>query len=372
MNEKTPIFAVKNSLNTMPKRNIFLILSSHLLFCAAVILVFGNSCRLRPAAFPCLYKEYLSGVIVLAAYYAVLFLCFSVCFRRNSPTLFAVLTFLTVLLASAGEMVLVYPQISHMLFLQLGPDTARRYILNSCLFVLARDSGFAMFAFMSGLIQYQSWRLWQKDRTLFTHHRQVEVDKDVNRSDLVDVSDICYCEQNSNYTRIYTKDGKHHDRRCTLDFISDILSETDIVRISRKHLVMHEAIASYNKSSVNICSGKDTPPVNIKIPRRRADEVLQKIQSYEAAQKLEKFEAAIESSNPDGQHDKPVLNKQNVRIYKYVSQHPGCTANDIRKYIKTTPNTIYRHIAKLKQQGLIRHVGSNKTGGYEVVKGEMG
>ena len=30
------------------------------------------------------------------------------------------------------------------------------------------------------------------------------------------------------------------------------------------------------------------------------------------------------------------------------------------------------HIARLKQQGLIRHVGSNKTGGYEAVEGEMG
>ncbi len=356
----------------MPKRNIFLILSSHLLFCAAVILVFGNSCRLRPAAFPCLYKEYLSGVIVLAAYYAVLFLYFSVCFRRNSPALFAVLMFLTVLLASTGEMILVYPQISHMLFLQLGPDTARRYILNSCLFVLARDSGFAMFAFMSGLIQYQSWRLWQKDRTLFTHHRQVEVDKDVNSSDLVDVSDICYCEQNSNYTRIYTKDGKHHDRRCTMDLISDILSETDIVRISRKHLVRHDAIASYNKTSVNIRSGKDTPPVNIKIPRRRADEVIQRIQSYEAAKKIEKFEATVESSNPDGQHDKPVLNKQKVKIYKYVSQHPNCTVKEIRKQVKLSPNLLYRYISVLKQQGLIRHVGSNKTGGYVAVEGEMG
>ena len=372
MNEKTPIFAVKKSLNTMPKRNIFLVLSSHLLFCATVFLVFGNFCRLRPAAYHCMYKEYLSGVIVLASYYMILFLWFPVCFRKNQTALFTILSLLTILLASAGEILMVYPQINYILSTQFGPDKAHLYIQNSFIFVFARNAGFALFAFMSGLIRYQSHLLWQNDRILFSRHRQVEAERDEINSYLVDVSDICYCEQNSNYTRIYTKNGEHYDKLCTLELMSVLLSETNIVRISRKHLVMPDAIVSYNRSSVNVYSGEGIPPVSLAIPRRRADEVLQRIHSHEAAKSQDESAMAAESSKSDKQNKKTVPNRQQARILKYVRQHPMCTAKDIRKHVRTTPNTIYRHIARLKQQGLIRHVGSNKTGGYRVVEGEMG
>jgi len=40
-----------------------------------------------------------------------------------------------------------------------------------------------------------------------------------------------------------------------------------------------------------------------------------------------------------------------------VIQHTSLSRSSVAKYI-----------AKLKQQGLIRHVGSNKTGGYEAVE----
>lgn len=372
MNEKTPIFAMKKSLSIMPKRNIFLVLSSHLLFCAAVILVFGNFCRLRPAAYPCMYKEYLSGVIVLASYYSILLLWFPMCFRKSQTVLFTVLSILTVLLASAGEILMVYPQINYILSTQFGPDKAHLYIQNSFIFVFARNAGFALFAFMSGLIRYQSRLLWQKDRIMFTRHRQIAAERDETNPDLVDISRICYCEQNSNYTRIYTKDGEYYDKLCTLEHMSDLLSETNIVRISRKYLVMPDAIVSYDKSSVNVYSGEGIPPVSLAIPRRRADEVLQRIHSHEAAKSQDESAMAAESSKSDKQNKKTVPNRQQARILKYVRQHPGCTAKDIRKHVRTTPNTIYRHIARLKQQGLIRHVGSNKTGGYEAMEGEMG
>ena len=155
------------------------------------------------------------------------------------------------------------------------------------------------------------------------------------------------------------KDGKFHDKRCTLNIMSEILSETNIIRISRKYLVMPDAIVSYNDSFVNVHRGKNFPPAKIGIPRRHANEILLKIQSYKYVNTHEKSDDKVINH---------ITNKQQARIYKYVCQHPDCTAKDIRKFVKTTPNTIYRHIARLKQQGLIEHVGANKTGGYRVVE----
>ncbi|MBR0304489.1 MAG: MarR family transcriptional regulator [Bacteroidales bacterium] len=66
------------------------------------------------------------------------------------------------------------------------------------------------------------------------------------------------------------------------------------------------------------------------------------------------------------------MSRKQKRIFHYISKHPGCSAQDISKRMNVTHNTIYRQIARLKQQGLIEHVGANKTGGYEAVEEEMG
>lgn len=84
----------------MVQKKYFQILS-HTLFCIAVILVFGNFCRLRPVAYPSLYKEYINGVIVLAAFYANLLLCFTLLFTKNKPWAYCLSSLFLTLLATS-------------------------------------------------------------------------------------------------------------------------------------------------------------------------------------------------------------------------------------------------------------------------------
>lgn len=61
-------------------------------------------------------------------------------------------------------------------------------------------------------------------------------------------------------------------------------------------------------------------------------------------------------------------NKHYAKIYSIISQKPDCKVKDIKKHVKLSTNSIYRYLSTLKQQGLIEHVGANKTGGYRVVE----
>ena len=47
------------------QRSTFSHLMTHALIAAILVMFFGNFCRMRTIAWPCLYKEYLSGVLVV-------------------------------------------------------------------------------------------------------------------------------------------------------------------------------------------------------------------------------------------------------------------------------------------------------------------
>ena len=64
--------------------------------------------------------------------------------------------------------------------------------------------------------------------------------------------------------------------------------------------------------------------------------------------------------------------KKPMLIYAYIANNPLSSTEDIMTKTGLSRSSVAKYIAKLKQQGLIRHVGPNKTGGYVAVEGGMG
>ena len=52
-------------------------------------------------------------------------------------------------------------------------------------------------------------------------------------------------------------------------------------------------------------------------------------------------------------------------VLKAIIENPHITSKDLSSKLKCTIITVKRHIAVLKQQGIIRRVGSDKTGHWE-------
>jgi two-component system LytT family response regulator len=59
------------------------------------------------------------------------------------------------------------------------------------------------------------------------------------------VNDILYCEASSNYTLIFTFDGKKHVVSRTLKEYEDMLSEHNFFRIHNSYLINLNAIKKY-------------------------------------------------------------------------------------------------------------------------------
>lgn len=348
----------------MVQKKYFQILS-HTLFCIAVILVFGNFCRLRPVAYPSLYKEYINGVIVLAAFYANLLLCFPLLFTKNKPWAYCLSSLFLTLLATSGEFALVYPQIHNLLSIQFETKEVRKFLLTSFFFIFTRDCGFAALAFMLGYIKHLSQLNLSKDILLMKHHKQIDITLNDNVLKPIDAENICLCKQNGNYSVIYMKDGTRYDNYGSLSRLYELMDKVRFLQVSRNCLVSFDAIVEYNEQLIKVNIGNNSPLKQIVLPRRHAAELYDKILSNKKEQVIQHAQAAACNQIKISPRK---LSGYEKSIYQYIRKHPSCTSAELQKLTGLSPNSVYRYVSALKQRGLITHSGSNKTGGYYVVE----
>lgn len=335
------------------------------LFGAAIVVIFGNYCRLRPAAYPSFYKEYISGLIVLAAFYTNLLFCFPLLFARNRHLAYVFSVLILNTLATTGEFLLVYPQIHNLLLMQFGAEEVIHFHVTDFAFIFARDFGFATFAFMLAYIKHLSHLNLSKDMMLLKRHKEIGICLNSGSMKTIDYEKICLCKQNGNYTRIYLNDGTYYDNISSLSHLYEIMDEQYVLRFSRSYLVMLKAIVEYDNAKIKVNIGKDRSPVELYFPRRRAKMLYSQIQSYLEGQNCwGKNKFGVE----DQLDEISKLHGHEKIIYQYIRKHPSCSSADLQKHTKLSPNSVYRYTSSLKQKGFIKHVGSNKTGGYRAVE----
>lgn len=352
----------------MVKRKIFKVLA-HILFCAITIIVFGKNCMIRPASYPYLYKEYLSGFSVLAATYTNILILYPILFRKNRKSLYVIFSLLVTFLAAFAEIALVYPQIQALLATQFGIKYAQKYIVESLVFVWLRNIGFASFAFMICEIYQLSRQNQENERILIKQHCQLMVQTKDNSAVFINTKDICYGLQRGNYTEIHMFDGNVFFIYSTFSKILEKLETNSFVCISRSCFVAYSAVCKFDQFHVEMKVAHQKTPETLYISRRMSEKTTMLLQKYASTAKDKNSATSVIHPDANALLRK---NKNYSKIYHVIVQKPNCTVKEIKKQVKLSPNSLYRYISVLKQQGLIRHVGSNKTGGYVAVEGVMG
>lgn len=348
----------------MVKRKIVKVFA-HILFCAIIILIFGKSCMIRPASYPYLYKEYLSGVFVLATIYTNILILYPILYLKNRKTLYISLSLLVAFLAAFAEIALVYPQIHTQFAIQVGIEFTQKFIVESLFFVWLRNIGFASFAFMICEIYHLSHQNQENEKVLINQHSQLMVQAKDNSTRFISTKDICYGLQRGNYTEIHMCDGNMFYIYSTLSKLLEKLEKNSFVCISRSCFVAYGAVCKFDKFHVEMKVAHQKPPETLYISRRMSENTTMLLQKHASTDKNNNSTVSV--LDPDAN----VLlrkNKNYSKIYHVISKKPNCTVKEIRKQVKLPPNSLYRYISVLKQLGLIEHVGANKTGGYRIVE----
>lgn len=287
-----------------------------LLLCACIVVFFGRNSLLRPAAYPCLYKEYLSGLIVVSLLYLNALVVFPHVLGRYGAIFYVFLSIAITIIATLMEFFMVFPQIR--LFIPLGftAKQARLLLLNDFALMFMRNTAFWLASFFVCELKTLYSLHKEQEMNLLRLDNKIIVKNHKNNAFAINVTDIDRCVQNGNYTTITLKNGNEYYHYGSLNNLQNMLGE-EFDKISRNTLVRKE---------------------------RKTNQL-------------------VKSST--GMF---INGKKQEKVYKYIASHPNCRAPEIIGKTKLNKSMVFRIIARLKQQGLIEHVGSNKTGGYRVVE----
>lgn len=336
----------------------------HIAFCLLVIVLFGTFCKLRTATVGHPYKEYLSGIIVLGLMYFNAYVLFPVLFKTNRVRQYLLTGIVTVLAACIIEMIMVSNDVVHVLQLQFDEHEVHDYFLTDCLYVLLRDMALLFASFSVSALPYYAALNHDKELSLVQELQQLDATTDTKKKShvRVKIQKVAYITQDQNYAYLYLTNGEHVIRYGSLKQLKSLLDDDSYVQLSSKVLVMCKNILRYDTAGVVVkVAPKDmlltySPPYKDKA----MSELFTKTD-------LDPNENASEKQN----RQRPTYrrlqkDKSEKLIFDFISEHPGCSASEIKKNRSLSQSTVNRILAQLKAEGLIEYVGSKKTGGYRV------
>ena len=225
------------------------------IFAVLVLFAFNYYSLLRPAAYGALYKESITAIFVVLICFLNYFVLFPSLYRKRKFLLYAVSTFFSVLTAAIAEEVLVYPQVSEIIS-QIGDMTLHENIFFLSVTLLIRNLCFLGLFFLVSLLEDSFRENVEIKESLKRINNLIVVRSDnyTNKNEMttIPISDIVYCQQEENYTYIFTKDGKKFNRNCSLSNFVKELGDQLVVRISRGVIVFYKHIQSFDDNNVYV------------------------------------------------------------------------------------------------------------------------
>ena len=225
------------------------------LFSVFIIYVFSNFSMLRPAAYGALYKEPITAVFVISICFLNYFVLFPFLYRKRKFLLYAVSSFFSVLIAAIAEEVLVYPQVSEIIS-QIGDLTLLEYTILLTVTLLIRNLCFVGLFYIVSLLEDSI----RDNKAIYDSIKKInnliiaKCENGENKSKMITIpiNDIVYCQQEENYTYIFTTDGNKYNRNCSMSSFAKELSDQFVVRISRGILVFYKHIHSFDENNVYV------------------------------------------------------------------------------------------------------------------------
>lgn len=232
----------------------------------------------------------------------------------------------------------------------------------------------------------QKFRILETDNLMLKRKTQIVVQRD-DKDHIISAESICYVQQHQNYTCIYTNDGQRYMRRGALSFFEGAPECLRPVKISRSTIVFLPYVLSLNEKEVTVII-MDNPYTVIGLPfgntmvhaaSLKIERYLQQKGENEEDSAWSKEGGDIESveeatdvemvgqkqTDSDGKRKE---GKKFILIRDYICQHQDCNIKDIVSGTKIPKSTVTRYLKEMQQRGVIKYVGSKKTGGYRVVE----
>ena len=365
------IYVMNNSFSTFGR------ISIHIAFCIIIIVLFGRNTIIRMPVCSEMYKEYLTGFLVLALYYSNTYVLFPRLFLKGRLLIYLGTTIIALVIATSVELIMVYPQIKPALTIVFGSTDINRVLFSYWAMIFLRNSGFLLFSFALCNIRYQT--LMKEKYETYIRKKNQEVDTHIidNTEGFINVRDILYCQQAKNVTWICLEGGVIVTRYGSLKKTKQLIGDDLTIVVSKSLFVMQEKIQSFDEKTITIWDSIKQERHSFTWSVRFYDCAIQRLKTY--LQKKDVFEDVENTDSKENksissyewQNKKVTLLKQHRnarRVFSYIHRHPSCKANQIAAKLSISEGSLNRILAQLRKEGLIEYVGSKKTGGYHAIE----
>lgn len=351
----------------MKHLHTFVIILLNILFCAALLWFFSRNAYLRPYL-GSTAKEFLSGVLLLVTLYANYYVFYPKLHRKHI-ILYWIIVAVVSLVAGCAEFAAGYSYFVKCQAVRINEIGLFKCISKHLLLVFGRNFAFNFFPYMLRERKHLRHSLETEVQVVYQYARMIDVCDEKNNCRHIPVEDVFYCKKVGNYVYVYTVDGDVFTRYCSIKYMEQFLGSTEFIRISPSIIVPFLHIVSCDGK--NVILNKMTwqqEPLAFSLDIKKNSMMADIIKAHLVAD-----QPPTENIQPENIREK---DKKNLSVppkdkldavINYIQAHPGCQAKEIIAHSSYSKTTMDRCLLHLKQQGLIEHTGSKKTGGYKAV-----
>ena len=341
----------------------------NVLCCAITIWYCSRNSILRPYAGSAL-KESICALLLIGSLYANYFLLYPK-FYPKCPQLYWWSMVFLVVLTGTVDVAIAYPFIvlcNAQVIRLVGPFSFFSTIL---FLIIGRNLALNFFPYLFRERQHLRHSLEKEREIVYERVRMLDVtDKDSNIH-LVSIDEIFYCQQQRNFTMVYTVQNKSYARLGSMKHLEQLFGENEFIRITSTVLVPFRYIKSCKGNVVVMrkMPWQDAPTafaLEAKDSEETAESILEGLMRYKT---LAGGKGSSVKVPRQAVKRKPIVPPdEKVRVVlAFIENHPNCNSVDIIAETQFSLSTVERCLIELRKNGLVEHVGSRRHGGYIVV-----
>lgn len=342
----------------------------NVLFCAIVIRFFTRNAILRPYAGSSL-KEAFSAMLLLGSVYANYFLLYPKIYQKYSYFVYWLSVVFIAVIASIIDLAIAYSYIVSCNAQIIQLVGSYKFFSRILLFITGRNLALNFFPYLFRERLHFRQSLEKERVIVYERVRMLDVTDKNSDIQLISIDEIFYCQQQRNFTIVYTVQNKSYRRLGSMKHLEQLFGTKEFIRITNTVMVPFQYIKSCKE---NVVVMKKMPwqdaPTAFALEPKDSEETAESI--LEGLMRYKTLAGGKGSSVKVPRHAvkrKPIVPPdEKVRVVlSFIENHPNCNSVDIIAETQFSLSTVERCLIELKKNGLVEHVGSRRRGGYIVV-----
>lgn len=340
------------------------------LFCIMMFLILVSNSLLRPYA-GSFVKESFSALLLIGSLYLNYFLLYPRIYQKYSYHIYWLAVVLMSIVVGIVDLAIAYP------FIMLRNAQVIEFVgyysffLKALFFIIGRNLALNIFPYLFRERWHFRQSLEKEREIVYERVRMLDVTDQNSDIQLISIDEIFYCQQQRNFTVIYTVQNKSYTRLGSMKHLEQLFGEEEFIRITTTLLVPFQYIQSCQD---NVVVMKKMPweknPTAFQLEPKTSAEITERIAEFMRLKDVVSGgkEGADTSVSTVGKRKPATPPDEKIReVLSYIENHANCNSADIIAGTKYSLSTVERCLSELRKQGLIEHTGSKKSGGYRTV-----